>query len=138
MIEYVKDLPTELCAEPLPELEVLEHGEIHVLEARVPEDVPAHISEGSQCVRSQDRVARREAAGSRQIIGSGATSRRGEGAGGMGHAIRDKCRGVRRGRRREVNPGCLRARGAAGINRGRGSIWITNCESRAVRNGIRT
>src|SRR5260370_12079424 len=57
MIEYVKDLPTELGAEPLPELEVLEHGEIHVLEARVAEDVPAHISEGSSPIGSQDRVA---------------------------------------------------------------------------------
>jgi len=89
VIENVKELHPELGAEPLPELEVLEHGEIHVLEARVPEDVPAHISEGSHGVRSQDRVARREAAGSRQIIGSGATSRGGEGAGGMGHAIRE-------------------------------------------------
>ena len=62
VIENVKELHTELGAEPLLEHETLEHGEIHVLEARVTEDVPAHVSEGSQRRGSQKRIARGVAA----------------------------------------------------------------------------
>jgi hypothetical protein len=47
VIEDVKELRPELSVEPLLELEVLEHGEIHVLEAGVPEDVPAHGAKSS-------------------------------------------------------------------------------------------
>src|SRR5580692_454800 len=70
MIEQVKDLRPELGAEPLLPPELLEHGEIHVLEARVAEDVPAHISEGSRRGRSHNRFAGRVAAGTHEIAGA--------------------------------------------------------------------
>ena len=44
VIEHVKHLEPELGAEPLLEHEVLEYGEIPVLEARVAEGVPAHVA----------------------------------------------------------------------------------------------
>src|SRR5216684_873285 len=62
MIEHVKQLDPELGAEPLLEPEVLEYREIHVLEARVPEDVPAHRAKGSILGRNHNRFAVDEAA----------------------------------------------------------------------------
>src|ERR1700680_3043704 len=70
MIEQVKGLHPELGAEPLLPPELLEHGEIHVLEARVAEDVPAHISECSRRGRSHNRFAGRVAAGTHEIAGA--------------------------------------------------------------------
>src|SRR6266478_10242653 len=55
MIEHVKELDPELGVEPLLEREVLEYGEIHVLEARVAEDIPAHGAEGTTLGRNQNR-----------------------------------------------------------------------------------
>ena len=52
----------EFGSEPLPELEVLEYGEVQVLEARIPEDVPAHGAKSSELGRNQNRVAIYEAA----------------------------------------------------------------------------
>src|SRR5205807_163275 len=40
-IEQVEEFSPELSVEPLRKLKVLEHGEVHVLEAGVTEDVPA-------------------------------------------------------------------------------------------------
>src|SRR5437879_10275240 len=57
MIEDVEELDPELGVVSLLEREVLEYGEIHVLEARVAEDVPAHRSKGSKHGRNQHRVA---------------------------------------------------------------------------------
>src|SRR2546422_10474124 len=62
MIEPVKELDAELGVVSLLELELLEHGEIHVLEARVPEDVPAHRAKGSSLGRNHHRFALHEAA----------------------------------------------------------------------------
>ena len=137
VIENVKELHPELCAEPLLEYETLEHGEIHVLEARVTEDVSAHISESSQRRGSQNRIARGVAATSRQIICSGASRSGGESAGGMSHTIGNKRCGISGSIRCAVNPGCDRTRGAAGINRGGGGIGITDCKSRTERYGVR-
>ena len=44
VIKHVKHLEPELGAESLLEREVLEYGEIPILEARVAEDIPAHIA----------------------------------------------------------------------------------------------
>jgi len=52
VIEHVEELRPELSAEPLRELEVLEYGEVHVLETGVTEDVPAHGAESSSHWRS--------------------------------------------------------------------------------------
>src|SRR5882762_7323257 len=71
VIENVKELHPELGAEPLLERETLEHGEIHVLEARVTEDVPAHGAKGSGRGRQHDRVADHEAATRRKRSGVG-------------------------------------------------------------------
>jgi len=57
MIEHVKELDPELGVEPFLEREVLEYGEIHVLEARVAENVPAHRAKGSPLGRNQNRFA---------------------------------------------------------------------------------
>ncbi len=57
LIEDVKELDAELSVVPLLEGEVLEYGEIHVLEGRVAEDVPAHGAKGSRLGRNHDRVA---------------------------------------------------------------------------------
>ena len=57
MIEYVEELGPELGAVPLLDLEVLEYGEIHVLEARIAEDIPAHGAEGSGLGRNHHRLA---------------------------------------------------------------------------------
>jgi hypothetical protein len=56
VIEQVEDFKPELGAVPLLEREGLEYREIHVLVARVAEDVPAHIAECSRVGRSYDRV----------------------------------------------------------------------------------
>jgi hypothetical protein len=47
VIEQVEELDPELGAVPLLKREDLEYREIHVLEARVAEDIPAHIAKGS-------------------------------------------------------------------------------------------
>ncbi len=57
MIEHVEELGAELGAVSLRELEGLEYREIHVLEARVAEDVPAHRAKGSGLGRNHHRFA---------------------------------------------------------------------------------
>jgi len=71
MIEDVKELDPELGVVSLLEREVLEHGEIDVLEARVAEDVPAHCAEGSSLGRNQYRFAGYVAAALSQRLGVG-------------------------------------------------------------------
>src|ERR1700674_4302906 len=71
VIEQIEKLGPELDAIALLEREVLENREIHVLEARVPEDVPAHRAKGSFGGRSHDRVAGNEAATCRERCGVG-------------------------------------------------------------------
>ena len=80
-IEDVEKLNPELSSEPLRKLEVLEYGEVHVLEARVAEDVPAHISEGSSPIRGQDRVAGYEAASRSKFTEGGRASGSDSGSG---------------------------------------------------------
>src|SRR4029077_9080729 len=46
VIEQIKELHPELSVVPLLEREVLEYGQIHVLEAQVAEEVPAHGAKG--------------------------------------------------------------------------------------------
>src|ERR1700694_356032 len=62
MVQGVEELEPELGVEPLLEREVLEYREVHVLEARVAEDVPAHRAIGSGLVRNHHRVALHDAA----------------------------------------------------------------------------
>src|SRR6266571_2953362 len=57
VIEDVKDFDPKLGAVPLLEPEGLEYGEIHVSEARVAEDVPAHRAKGSPLGRNHNRLA---------------------------------------------------------------------------------
>ena len=57
VIEQIKELHPELGVVPLLEREVLEYGEIHVLEARVAEEVPAHRAKGSSHRRNHRRLA---------------------------------------------------------------------------------
>jgi len=57
VIEQVEELDPELGAVPFLELEGLEYREIHVLEARVAEDVPAHRAKGSGLGRNHHRLA---------------------------------------------------------------------------------
>ena len=71
MIEQIEDLDPELGVEPLPEGEVLEDREIHVLVAVVAEEVPAHGAKGSKSRRNHDRVAGNEAASRRKRSGVG-------------------------------------------------------------------
>src|SRR5438046_10748281 len=71
MIEDVEELDPELGVVSLLEREVLEHGEIDVLEARVAEDVPAHGAEGSSLGRYQYRFAGYVAAALSQRLGVG-------------------------------------------------------------------
>src|SRR6202011_4416812 len=52
----------ELGVVALLEREVLEYRQIHVLEARVTEEVPAHRAKGSPRLRNQNRFAGHEAA----------------------------------------------------------------------------
>src|ERR1700730_543464 len=63
VIQGVEALDPELSVEPLLEREGLEYGEIHVLEARVAEDVPAHRAIVSSRVRNHNRFAFHDAAG---------------------------------------------------------------------------
>ncbi len=86
-IEQVKDLDAELGAEPLPPLEVLEYGEVQVLEARIPEDVPAHGAKSPIQGRSQHRVTLHVAAADGQR----------RGVGGDRRALRPQRRGERGG-----------------------------------------
>ena len=62
VIEQVEDFESELGSPPLRELEVLEEGEVPVLEALIPEQIPAHVAEVAGCRRSHDRAAVDEAA----------------------------------------------------------------------------
>ncbi len=55
VIEQIKELDAELGVVPFLEREIFEYGEIHVLEARVPEDVPAHGAIGSPLGRNHNR-----------------------------------------------------------------------------------
>ena len=75
VIEQVEELDPELGVDPLRKLEALEYGEVHVLEAGVAEDVPAHGAEGSSLGRNQDRVAHYVAATDRQRAGVGGDRR---------------------------------------------------------------
>jgi len=54
VVEQVEHLEPELGAGSLRESEVLEYREVPVLEARVAEDVPAHVAKGSKCRGSHD------------------------------------------------------------------------------------
>jgi hypothetical protein len=65
MVEDVEELGAELDTVPFFEFEVFEHGEIHGLEPRVAEDIPAHVAELAQAVWSHDRIA----AGGRKATG---------------------------------------------------------------------
>lgn len=56
MIEQVEYLEPELGSPALSKLEVLEYGEIPVLEARIAEQVPGHIAEVVLGGRRHDRV----------------------------------------------------------------------------------
>src|SRR2546427_2503324 len=71
MIEHVKELDAELGVVSLLELELLEYGEIYVLEARVAEDVPAHRAKGSSLGRNHHRLAFDVAAAGLERIGVG-------------------------------------------------------------------
>src|SRR5882762_2960950 len=51
LVDHVEDLPARLDSITLPELEVFEDGHVQVLEARVAEDVPPHVSVLTQSVR---------------------------------------------------------------------------------------
>src|SRR5262249_28077937 len=55
VIEDIKQLDTELGVDLLLEPESLENREIHVLEARVAEDVPAHRPIGASLGRNHNR-----------------------------------------------------------------------------------
>ena len=57
MIEQVEELGPELRAVLFLKLERLENREIHILEARIAEDVPAHGAEGSGLGRNHHRLA---------------------------------------------------------------------------------
>src|SRR5260370_30741975 len=83
MIENIEQLGPQLDSIPLPEFEVLEDGEIHVPEARVPEGVPAQISKRSKCLGNQDRISGNEAAAGSEGDGVG-SHRRALGSEGAG------------------------------------------------------
>ena len=57
MIEDIEDFPASLNAIALLDREVLENGQVPVLETLVTEDVPAHGTEGSKRGRSYERIA---------------------------------------------------------------------------------
>ena len=52
MVEQVKHLDAELGAVPLLERELLKYGEVHIPEARIAEDIPAHVAKGPRVGRS--------------------------------------------------------------------------------------
>src|SRR5579864_8532689 len=56
-IEYVEDLPPQLGAETLGEVEVLEQRQVQVVVPGVAEDVAAQVAEGSKPWRNHERVA---------------------------------------------------------------------------------
>src|SRR5947199_9712011 len=114
MIEDVKELDPELGVVSLLEREILEHGEIDVLEARVAEDVPAHCAEGSSLGRNQYRFAGYVAAALSQRLG----------VGGHRNALLSQCR---------------RKRGHDAANRGlaRATHTPRATEARAAVNGSR-
>src|SRR5215831_14988127 len=89
MIEQVEELGPELRAARLLELERLENREIHVLEARIAEDIPAHGTEGSELGRNHHRSPVRG-----HVAAAG---RQGGEVGRLCHALLRQCRGqVRR------------------------------------------
>src|SRR5205807_4142838 len=57
-----------LSIEPLRKFEVLEYGEVHVLEAGVTKDVARHGTKVAQCIRNQGRVPLHVAAARSQCI----------------------------------------------------------------------
>ena len=57
VIENIEELRTELGSEMLTPLEVLGHGEIHVLESRIAEDVASHGAEGAECGRDHEGLS---------------------------------------------------------------------------------
>src|SRR5579862_6677218 len=61
VVKHVKEFGAELRAEAFLKPELLEDGEIHILEASVAEDVPAHGAERSGLGRSHHRFALYEA-----------------------------------------------------------------------------
>src|ERR1700693_519455 len=71
VVKHVKKLDSELGAVTFLVLELLEHGEIHALEALVAEDVPAHRAERSGQGRSHHRFALHEAATGVERVGVG-------------------------------------------------------------------
>ena len=75
VIEQVEELRPELDRIPLLEPEVLEYRKIKVLEARVPEDVPAHCSKSSRFGWDHDGVSGNEAATCREGYRIGSLSR---------------------------------------------------------------
>src|SRR5207302_2177665 len=100
MIEQVKELDAERGVQPFLEREILEYGEIHVLEARVTEDAPTHRTERVSDGRNHHRFA---------VLGHvAATGRSGQRSDIRGHLTRT---GHRRGQRAYdlANPGAGRA-----------------------------
>src|SRR5437879_6584085 len=55
-IEQIKELHAKLGAQPFMKREGLEYGEVHVLEARIAEEVASHGAKGSKHRRNQDGV----------------------------------------------------------------------------------
>src|SRR5229473_7982371 len=54
VVENIEELRAELGAEMLAPFEVLGHGQIHVLESRIAEDVATHGAERAECGRDHD------------------------------------------------------------------------------------
>lgn len=65
MVEQIEEFDSELSVEPLLEREILEDGEVYVLEAIVAENVAAHGAKGSSLRRNHGRAAGNEAASCR-------------------------------------------------------------------------
>src|SRR5260370_14230006 len=57
VIENVEELSPELGAHVLAEMPVLRHGEVHVAETGIGENVASHGAELPECWRNHDRVA---------------------------------------------------------------------------------
>src|ERR1700687_94487 len=85
MIEHVEDLPARLDSIALPEPEVLEDGHVQVLEARVAEDVAAHVSKLTETVRGKECLAVRG--------GVAATDCQGSRVHSVSRALGSVCRG---------------------------------------------
>src|SRR5579863_1100396 len=86
VVERVEHFESEFGGVSIMKLEVLEDGQVHILEARIPEDIPAHGAIRSKCRRNHHRVSsyvattgvqRVHVGGGRQTLGP-------EGGGGPG------------------------------------------------------